>query len=248
MKPSSLLLGVALLLCACSSAETDSGATRYKLMTTEYPLKGCVGYGQNGTAAPRGLAYAPLTDGRFFFEACAVNPLTEGVPYTGPTMMRVLNAVDGSLVIEQKWEDINLSQTKLNALYLDDGGFDFSDGKNQFYWKPSTGQLALKGPRLQVLDYPRCIGMAAFGDEFGKTAFLFERCYTSTQKTSSEPVGTPGVLRLSQYPGGKELLLERPESLDVRNIEWDFETRTLRFENNGKPVEWALPVIELPQI
>jgi len=240
------IISLSLLVGACTQG-SNSTALRFKDITNEWPQRHCTDYTKD-TTDNRMLTASATGDGRFGFEVCAIQAIPEEADYTGPVAVRVVNLANNEVLKEEKWDTFNRPPHTLmaggEAIGGDKSSFTFSDGTHSFQWTATESQMAaVSKEKVRVLDYPNCIRQSTYADVKGETGYMFEECYTALDGAGDalKIARAAGVIRLTAYPGGQELQLERLDSMDIQNVQFLFDENKVQFENNGQVREWPLP-------
>ncbi len=221
------LIGLGLMCAGCSAQ-----AINYKEMT-DWPLPSCMQYAKN-TSDDRTLIKTANIKHRLMLEACALNPQPEEGEYEGPIAIRIINVQTGEVLKEEKWETYQSPVSAGNQNVDGQLTFTFSGGARRFSWSVDTASIPSSSPTaLRVLDYQNCTTQTTYANMQGTKAYVFEGCYTAAE-------GSPGVLRLSAYPEGKELKVQTVKTLALNNIHFLYDEKVLRFENAGQTVTWEL--------
>lgn len=185
-------------------------------------------------------------DDRFGFEVCAIQSMSANEEYKGPVALRIIDLATSKILMETKWDSYRSSSNTM-SVGADKAFMNFSDGKNTFGWEANATQLAEASaiPKTQVLDYVNCTRSSIYADKKGKAGFMFEECYTTSKGLYDEARREEGegVIRLTAYPGGRELKVQRLEKMDIQNVAFLFDQRKIQFESNGQKIEWELPSI-----
>lgn len=239
------IVSLSILVSACTQG-ANSNALRFKDISNEWPQRHCTDYTKD-TTDDRMLTASATGDGRFGFEVCATQAIPEDGEYTGPVAVRVVDMTDNSVLKEEKWDALNKPPHTLmsggDAIGGERASFTFSDGKRTFQWTANESQMAIASKeKAKVLDYPNCTRISAYADTKGKTGYMFEQCYTALEGAGDalQTAKAAGVIRLTVFPSGKELQVERLDSMDIRNVQFLFDDNKVQFENNGQTREWPL--------